>query len=464
MKDTKISLINLPRNSRYPQPPLGLASLAAVLEKEEFFSEIIDSNALNLSMDDIAEKTRNSDIVGISAMTPSINIAIILAKKIKELNPKAIVILGGPHPTILPEDTLRKSESIDLVIRGEGENTILEVAKSIENKKSFNNILGISYKLGNNIQNNPNRELISDLDSLPFLAYHLLPLKKYKFHPPHGRKRAHMAMLTSRGCPYKCTFCSKSVFGDIPRYQSPNRIVNEIEYLYDNFNVREIDFYDDTFTLRKERVIEFTQELKERNLDIEWTCEARVNLINQVLLNAMQKSGCYLVSFGIESGNQHILNTLNKKITLRQIRNAVEITHHAGIESVGYFMLGSPGETPDTIRNTIDFAKSLPLDYVQFSIATPFPGTAFYDEYIKSHAISENWEDFIYANLDSGKQPVFETELLSKNDLSMLNDQAYKEFYLRLSYFKQRIMSIHSLNDLRNNFGGAKMLINMIRR
>jgi anaerobic magnesium-protoporphyrin IX monomethyl ester cyclase len=459
----KISLINPPWNSQYPQPPLGLASLAAVLEKKGFSSEIIDSNALQLSTDNIVKKIIHSDIIAITAMTPSINIVITLVKKIRESNADAKIVLGGPHPTILPVDTLKKCADIDIIVKGEGEVTISDIADAIENDRPIKNINGIAYRSNDYIQDNPPREMIQDLDSLPFLAYHLLPLKKYKFHPPHGRKSPHMAMLTSRGCPYHCTFCSKSVFGGVPRYQSAKRVVSEIEYLYEHFAVKEVALYDDTFTLKKERVYEFIHELKERNLDIAWTCEARVNLVTPDLLDVMKKSGCYMVSYGIESGNQQILNSLNKSITIQQIEKAIAATHRSGIESVGYFMIGSPGESPDTIQETIEFAKKLPLDYAQFSIATPFPGTDFYNDYIKFHQNNDNWDDFIYANLKTGNQPIFETEHLSKNDLKQLNVQAYKEFYMRLSYLSNRLRKIHTISDIKNVFNGVEMFINMIR-
>jgi len=463
MKNNKITLINPPWNTKYPQPPLGLASLAAVLERDHYKVEILDSNALKLSVNEIITKTSNSEIIALTAMTPTINIVMDIAKRIKEVNSDSKIIVGGPHATILPTDVLNKCSDIDVIVSGEGENTLLELVTKIENGEDINTVQGIAYRDNGKIKQTPPRTLIEDLDSLPFLAYHLLPFDKYRLHPPHGKRSPFMAMLTSRGCPYDCTFCSKSVFGSTCRYQSPKRIVNEIEYLYERFNVKEIAFYDDIFTLNKKRVYEFLNELKKRNLDIAWTCEARVNLVNRELLCEMQKSGCYMVSFGIESGNQQILDSLSKNITIQQIRDAVGATHNAGIEGVGYFMIGSPGETPDTIRDTIDFAKSLPLDYVQFSIATPFPGTKFFDYFLKLHKKSPNWDDFVYANLESGNRPVFETESLSKNDLMHLNSQAYKEFYLRFSYLTQRLRGIHSINDLKNNIKGVNMFINMIR-
>jgi radical SAM superfamily enzyme YgiQ (UPF0313 family) len=264
-----------------------------------------------------------------------------------------------------------------------------------------------------------------------------------------------MAMLTSRGCQYKCVFCSKSVFGSRLRFQSPERIVGEIRYLKERFKVREIAFYDDTFTIKKERTLRLCKELKD--LDILWSCETRVNLVTKDLLMEMKKAGCYMIAYGIESGNQNILNNLRKGITLNQIKHAIEATHEVGIQSIGYFMIGSPGETPQTIRETIDLARTLPLDFAQFSLTVPFPGTELYNFYP-----SKNWDYFVYASLKSCSMPVLETEVLSKEELLEWNARAYKEFYFRLSYIWKRFLSIRCLGDIKTNLKGLVMLSDML--
>jgi radical SAM superfamily enzyme YgiQ (UPF0313 family) len=457
-------LINPLQNTKYPQPPIGLASLAAVLEKNDYKVEILDANALQLSKYEVVKKADSVGIIGITAMTPTINSTIRIAKGIKQNNPNSIIILGGPHATILPEEILNNVPEIDIIVRGEGEETIVELCDALENDRNIENVHGITYRNNNNstIKNTPLRPPIINLDSLPFLAYHLLPLDKYKLHPPHGREYPFMALLASRGCPYNCIFCSKSVFGSKFRGQSPERIVDEIVYLKERFGIKEIAFYDDVFTLKQKRIMQFVKELKERNLDIPWTCEARVNLVTEELLREMKKAGCYMVAYGIESGNQMILNNLRKKITIEQIKSAIEATRKAGIQSVGYFMLGSPGETPETIRQTIDFAKSLDIDFAQFSVTTPFPGTDLYDLYLSSGNKNTKWDDFIYASLKSPSAPVFETESLSKEDLREWNAKAYREFYLRLSYIWKRFIGMRSLGDLKTNMKGFSMFLDMV--
>jgi radical SAM superfamily enzyme YgiQ (UPF0313 family) len=458
----KAVLINPPQNTKYPQPPLGLASIAAFLEQNYHPVEILDANALHLSEHEILKKVKGSDVVCITAMTPTVNSAIKIAKEIKEENPETTMILGGPHATILPEETLNKVPEIDILVRGEGEKTIVEFFNALENNKEIQNIKGITYR-NNGIKSSPAQPPIMDLDRLPFLAYHLLPINKYKLHPPHGRKQPLMAMMTSRGCPYRCIYCSKPIFGGRFRAQTPERTVDEVEYLVDKFKITEITFYDDSFTFNKNRILQLCREIKDRNIDIAWSCETRVDLIDKELLKAMENAGCYMIAYGIEAGNQMILNNLRKKITTEQIKSAIELTHKAGIQSVGYFMLGSPWETPETIRETIDFTKDLRLDFAQFSVMIPFPGTDIYELYMKSGYKNSNWDDYIYANLKSASTPVFETGTLSKEELHAWNAKAYKEFYFRTSYIWRRLIGMRSLGDLNTNIGGFSMFLEMMR-
>ena len=457
----KTILINPSQNTKHPQPPLGLASIAAVLEQDGHRVEILDANALQLSEIEIVHKVKDADVIGITAMTPAVNSAITIAKEIKGDNPDSTIILGGPHATILPEDTLTKVQEIDIIVRGEGEKTIVELFNAIENNEDFQNINGLTYR-DNGIISTPSQPSVVEMDTLPFPAYHLLPINKYKLHPPHGRKLPYMAMMTSRGCPYNCIYCSKPIFGGKFRAQSPERTVDEIEYLIDKFGINEITFYDDSFTLDKKRVMQLTAEINNRKLDFAWSCETRVNLINEDLLKAMKKAGCYMIAYGIESGNQTMLNNLRKGITLPQVKSAIEQTHNAGIQSVGYFMFGSPGETPETIHQTIDFAKSLTLDFAQFSVTIPFPGTDLYNLYLDSSNKSTKWDDYIYANLKSSSAPIFETEMLSKDELQEWNAKAYREFYMRYSYIWKRFMGMRSLGDLKTNIQGFSMFLDML--
>jgi len=458
----KVILFNPSQNTRYPQPPLGLACLAAVLEKNAIPVEILDLNASPVELDHLRHHIKNVDIVAITAMTPFINSAIMLAKKIKNLDSAITIILGGPHVTLMPDETLMNVPEIDFVVRGEGEIALLNLLQALRESKGPEHIAGISFRKDGRVINNPRDPPIMDLDSLPIPAYHLLPISRYIIHPPHGKRNPSMALITSRGCPYHCIYCSKPIFGNKFRSQSPERTLDEIEYLVRYFNIREITFYDDSFTLDKNRIFKLCNGITKRGIDIVWSCETRVNLVDENLLGAMKKAGCYLIAYGIESGNQEILDTLRKGVTLDQISTAVTLTRKAGILTTGYFMLGSPGETMETIRDTIDFAKKLPLDFAQFSVLIPFPGTDVYTLYRNSCRQPINWDECVYASLQTPRFPAIESDAVSKEDLCGWISAAYREFYLRLPYMWQRLKSIRSWEDIKMIINGISML-NILR-
>ena len=437
----KIVLINPPQRTKYPQPPMGLALLGAILEREGHEVCVVDVNVLRL--EDVAHLVIKDNVVGITAMTPTINSAIKIAKSLKHYNPSLKIILGGVHATLLPEETLATCSEIDTLVIGEADNAILEVL--------HNNIRGIYNSQDDYI----------DMDSLPFLAYHLLPWQEYKPHPPHGREKPFFAMITSRGCPYHCSYCSKGVFGNKFRAQSPKRVVDEVEYYIKRFGVKEIAFYDDVFTLDKKRVYGIADEILRRGLKVCWTCETRANLVDRELLKHMKKAGCYSIAYGIESASQDILDIIDKDITLEQVREGVGRTREAGIQTIGYFMIGSPNETLETIRQTIDFAKNLKLDYAQFSITTPFPKTKLYEFYMDSNKENVPWDNFVYAGMGSKVSPVFESEALGRGDIEYWVSKAYKEFYLRPSYVLQRLSRLRSVGDVKVLAKGLSMLRGM---
>ena len=460
----KVTLVNPPQYTDYPQPPMGLILLAAVLESKGYPVNLIDANFLGLKPADILPLLNETNILGLTAMTPTVSSAIEIARAVKSVKPDLPVIMGGPHATLLPAETMAVAPEVDIIVRGEGEETFINLLSALEDKKPLEKVLGITYrKDGVVIDNSPSPEL-SDLDSLPFLAYHLLPLKSYKPHPPHGRASPFAVLITSRGCPYNCGYCSKPVFGKRFRGQSPARITDEIVWLQEQYGVREIAFYDDSFTLDMDRAYQICEEIIRRKLNIIWSCETRVNLVTEKLLKKMKQSGCYSISYGLESGSQEILDVIEKGTTIEQAVEAVRYTHEAGIDAIGYFMVGSPGETPDTIRETIRFAKKLKVDFAQFSITTPFPRTKLYDLYLEGGGNPEiPWEDYVYAASSEGSAPVFESDSLSREDIIRWESKAYREFYLRPSYIWQRLLSCTSPGDIKVNLNGLSMLLDSIK-
>ena len=318
----KVVLINPPQYTKYPQPPMGLALLGAILAIEEHQVDVVDANVNKNWLDDIIRLAGGADVVGVTAMTPTINGALYIADYLQSSYPSLIVMLGGAHPTLLPEETLKDS-CVDVIVKGEGDNTIVELLRVLQSQKPLSNISGIVYKQNDVIFNNSDRKTYVDLDSLPYLAYHLLPWQKYRPHPPHGRALPFFAMITSRGCPYHCSYCSKAVFGNKFRAQSPRRVVDEMVYYQFRYGAREVAFYDDVFTLGKERIHWICEEILRRNLKICWTCETRANLVDRELLKQMKKAGCYSISYGIESASQEILDIIDKDITLEQSERGV---------------------------------------------------------------------------------------------------------------------------------------------
>ena len=456
----KVALVNPAQVTRYPQTPMGLALIAAVLEKEGHQVTVVDANVLRLQPEGVVYRVTDADVVGLTAMTPTVNTAASIAHYIKQTNPNSTVILGGAHAILLPEETLATIPEVDVIVRGEGEETIIDLLRALEHKQPLSKIQGISYRQDGKVISTDARSAIVDLDSLPFLAYHLLPMRGYRPHPPHGRALPFAAIITSRGCPYRCSYCSKPVFGDNYRGQSSKRVVDEIAYHKRKFGIKEFAFYDDVFTLDKQRAYAIADEIIERGLKIDWTCETRVNLVDKELLRYLKQAGCYSIAYGIESGSQEIVNTLNKDITLEQAEEAVSLSREVGLQTIGYFMIGSPGESPETIRQTIQFAKNLKLDFAQFSITIPLPGAKLYKLYIDGRkGESIPWESFVYADFNKSITPIFESNQLNKDDIQKWIKRAYKEFYLRPSYIWQRIRHTTSMGDLRVGIKGLSMFL-----
>ncbi len=458
----KITLINPPQNTRYPQPPLGLALLAAILEKQGYPVKILDTNAPGFILEEAVKSIEDTEIIGLTAMTPTIGKALNIAKHIKESHPGTTIIFGGPHVTLMPEETLASAPYIDVIARGEADDTILELMNAFENKKSLADIPGISFTKDRKIVNTPERPIVTNMDALPYPAYHLLDIKQYRPHPPHGMYTPFAAMVTSRGCPYRCAYCSKPVFGSKFRAQSAERVVAEMEYLHEKFGVREIAFYDDSFTIDKKRIHAIADKILEKRLKIAWTCETRVNLVDKELLRHMKQAGCYAIAYGIETAAPEIMKVIQKDITLEEVEKAVQAHHEVGLQVVGYFMLGSPGETPETIMQTINFAKKLKVDFAQFSITTPFPATELYDIYMQGRKEPPKWEDFIYAGTDNPTTPVFESDSLTRDDLKMWDSKAYRMFYLRPGYVWQRLKRCTSWAEIKTNFKGLQMLLRSV--
>jgi len=429
-------------------PPLGLAYIAAVLKKNKIEVKILEANAHDLNHEQIKQEIENysPNIVGITATTSLIEeanqIALLCKKEIK-------VVIGGIHANSMPDETLQKFERFDFLIRGEGEFAILEMAK----KKPLSKINGLSYRKGGKIVHNNARELNDNLDELPFPARELLPMEKY--FSAGAKQTPSDYILSSRGCPYQCIFCADHlVHGRKFRYRSPEDIIKEVEELY-NRGVKDWDFVDDNFTLIIERVERFCELMIENGLNkkMSWRCAngIRVDKITPKLLKKMKEAGCYMVSLGIESGNEQILKNMKKNTDLGKIEQAVKWCKKAKIETRGLFMFGNLGENEKTMRDTINFAKRLDLDTATFHITIPFPNTDYW-RIIKQEGkiFPKNYRDYIaYGNV------IFKHGELEEKTLLKMQKKAYREFYFRPKIFLKAIKNLNSLKKMRIYFNAG---------
>ena len=403
-------------------PPLGLGYLASMLREKGFKVRIIDDLVEKLSLSDLFQRIKDAIIIGITSTTPTFNAALRYACAIKRRFPHAFVILGGVHATFMPFEAIR-SECVDAVCVGEGEYTLAELAEKLEAEESLKGVKGIIYKENGKVINNGPREFIQDLDALPFPAFDLMPLNAYTVL---GHRLEHFPMITSRGCPFACRYCSSSLFlGRRFRARSPKNVVDEIEWLVSDFNARHIAFGDDTFTLQKRRVIEICDEIKARKLDIEWSCSSRVDTISKELFEKMKKAGCSAIYYGVESASPKILNYYKKRINLDKVKKAVSLAKKAGIAVICSFIIGSPYERKEDMKSTLKFALKLSPDYAQFSILTPYPGTDIYEEAKeKNLLLTRNFDDYT-----AGK-PVLKNLYLSPEEIMSFLRYCYLRFYL----------------------------------
>jgi len=406
-------------------PPLGLAYLASTLRRNHEV-KVIDSNILDYTMDDVRRELKNfyPDVVGVTSVTPSISNAYEVAKIAKEVREDCKVIMGGPHATFLSTQTLNECRYVDVVVKGEGEKTAEEIMMAFEGKQHLEDVKGITFRRGGQIIDNEPRPFIKNIDDIPFPSVDLLPMDKYQFN---GVK--YTAMLTSRGCPFGCSFCSSSrLFGGYWRGRSPENVIEEMRILYEKYKIRNIEFVDDTFTLDQKRAEKICDEIIKRGWDVSWGASSRVDTLSKELVEKMKRAGCWIIYLGIESGSQQILDAIGKRITVEQAKKAVKIVKDAGIQVLGSFIIGFLQDTVETIKETIKFAKSLNLDYAQFSILTPYPGTPIYDYALKNNLLlTKDWPRY------TALEPVMKIPGVPGRQLKKLLQNAYLSFYLRPS-------------------------------
>ena len=438
----KVLFVNPPQTaSKYKfmgviAPPLGIAYMAGVLQENNIDVEILDASAEDMDFKDVEKELlkRKPDLVALTALTPTIGIALETAQVVKETLPDSIVVMGGYHPTFNFIETL-EDENVDIVIRGEGEYIMLNLVQALENQSSLHDVKGIVFEDKNSkeIVVNPEAPLIQDLDELPFPALNLLPMKKYRLLDMD----THMTtMITTRGCPMQCSFCSSAAMhGKKIRERSVENIVDEIEYLKTNYDIDTIAFMDDTFTLKKRKVMAICDEILKRNIEIMWGCTSRVDTLDEKLLKKMKEAGCITIFIGVESADQQQLDNMCKNTTIAKIENAFKIAHKLKIRTIASVALGMPGDTKEIMNKTVKFVHKLKPNYAIYSLATPYPGTRFYKEAFEKNLIKiKDWSKYTLIT------PILETIDCSLNDMRKIQAKAFMKFYLRPHYIIRQFL------------------------
>jgi radical SAM superfamily enzyme YgiQ (UPF0313 family) len=355
----------------------------------EFYKNKLNDNAHEIWKD--IRKTLadyDPDLVGITTMTTKFGSVLKTARIVKKHNPELLVVVGGPHATLLPEQTLT-SENIDIVVRGEGERTVVELTNALKERglriDALRDIKGISYRWNGKIVHNPSREFIKNLDEVP------LPARDLLMYPRNYTSEDMGAIMAFRGCPFHCSYCCHP-WGNLVRHRSAENVIREMKQVKSDYGTRQFEFKDDTFTVNKRWVLEFCERLISERLKVNWSCTTRADLLNEELVRMMKKAGCNVVKLGIETGSERILKETKKGITIDQVKRAAKLLNTYGMFWSGYFMMGLPTETEEDIRKTYEFMKALNPHYAGLGVYNPFPKTDLFDQGVKLRLLNPEIE------------------------------------------------------------------------
>lgn len=430
------------------EAPLGILYIAAFLEKEGFGCAIIDASAVNLDKEGVVERSiaHAPLLVGISTNAFSYRTAIEYAKLIKKRAPHIITVLGGPQASSLPYICL-ENEGLDGVVCGEGEEAVSDIIRNIRDKRDpFQGVKGAVYKRNGQIVRGLPPERIVDLDRLPFPAHHLMPpIKHYR---SRARRWPFMGIVTSRGCPCRCCFCSKDVFGSNVSFRSPENVVAEIEYLARHRGIKQLDILDDNFTLNRERCERICDLIIKKSLSISINLQSgvRADRLDEGLLRLLKRAGVFKIAFGVESGDENMLNIIYKGEKLETILNAAQLARKLGMVVIGFFMIGLPYDTMKTARKTIDFAKRMNPHIANFMITIPFHGTPLYTMVEKNGRFLIDVRKGISSGF-YGNEVFFELGELKEKDIKILYKQAYREFYSRIGMALDMLGTMRSWHE-----------------
>lgn len=425
--------------------PVSLATTAAVLRDAGFDPRISDGIVEDIDLAGLMELIGELEplLVVINTATTSIETDLGLASMVKEALPQIHVIAMGVHVSSMPDACFDMAPDLDMLVRGEPELTIRDTALALRDEGGLEKVDGLSFRNGDDVIHNHKRAFIEDLDELPFPAWDLVDTGRYRM-PFSGRR--YLLTASARGCPYGCTFCANKVYyGARLRRRSPARIVDEIEWIGEEFGITDFLIWSESFTNDQSYAIETAEEILRRGLDIDWVCNSRVDTVSPKLLRTIKEAGCWMIGYGIESGSQEVLDSVRKGTSIFDAVQAVRMAHEVGLEVTGHCVLGFPGESQRTMRETIDFAKFLRLDYAQFYCAVAFPGSQLYTQCLES-----GWLDTPDWSFYDQNTSVISTPTLTSEQVMRARDQAYSEFYRQPYIVRNTLSKIRSPEDMVN--------------
>lgn len=453
------------RRSVAPIPPIGLAYIASVLEKDGVNVYIEDQYATAITNGELLDKIgrEKPDIVGLSCITANVKNGLAIASGIKAIDKNITVIFGNIHPTLFAQEML-ESNVCDIVVRGEGEFTLREIVRTIKQHGSLGNVCGISYSSGGKTLHNPDRKLLDNLDELPYPDWGLLDLNRYRNYPMLGVYDVVLPLQGSRGCIYKCLFCAQDKIYPKARYRDIVQIVDEIEYMHNKYKVKCFGFNDAFFPFTFKSGMEFCAEMARRGLnkEIKWITETRVDMVNYELLKVMKDSGLEVIMYGFESGNQNVLNAVNKQITLKQAEDTMKLTKKIKIRALGLFMLGMPGDTKESCLETIRFAKRLDPDIAKFNLTVPLPGSRLFEMYRDKFKDADPDKFVSWLDWTDYKGEALTVGALSAKELITLQRKAMFDFYINPRKIIKNIFSrTFSLKDMA--YGACNVIGNYLK-
>jgi anaerobic magnesium-protoporphyrin IX monomethyl ester cyclase len=444
------------RKDKYIEYPIYLSYTVAVLEEAGFEPSFIDAIMEELDTAAFVQRVRDIDpaLLVMECSTPSIHHDLQSAAEVKKALPGIKIALIGSHSSFFHQEILQENPAVDAIVRGEFEITVRELARAIAEKRDWSTVEGLSFRDEDQVKVNADRPLVQDLDSLPFPARHIVKSLGYRAAIYSGEHCT--GMVSSRGCPFQCTFCvwPNTLYGHRFRARSAENVVNEMEEVDKKYGIDEIYFDDDTFTIDRQRVMDICRLIRERDLHLSWIVQARVDTVDREMLQAMKETGCHYILFGIESGSPEMLARMKKRITLDKAREAIALCNELGIKSQAFFLFGIPGETPESIQQSIEFAKELGASTVQFAVAIPQPGSPLYQECMENGwLIYDNWEDF------ASCEAMIETPQLSRAQQEEARIRAYREYYFRPQFILREAMRIRHPRDIKRLLRGARSVL-----